>query len=206
MDNSSPPIILIIAGHDPSGAAGIQADIESVVANGGRAITLITSLTAQNTGEFQTVIPQKVDDFMLQAKLLFEDIKINACKIGLLGNIDIARAIIELLDEINNIPVVLDPILISGTGTRLVNNNLSAIIKNKLFPRVSIITPNADEARHLSGLDDIDAAAEYLIGTGCNHVLITGAGEMSEHVENRYYTAESSKLFQWPGLDGKYHG
>lgn len=206
MENPAPPVVLIIAGHDPSGAAGVQADIESVSANGGRAITLLTSLTAQNTGEFQKLTPQNVSDFRLQAKLLIKDVKINACKIGMLGNTDIALAIADLLDDMNNTPVVLDPILKTGTGTRVVNTELINVIKNNLFPKVTLITPNIDEAKQLSEESDINIAAQQLINRGCEHVLITGADEQTELVENRYFTSETYKLYQWQRLDGNYHG
>ncbi|MBF8268765.1 MAG: Phos pyr kin protein [Gammaproteobacteria bacterium] len=199
-------VVLAMAGHDPSGAAGIQADIESIAAAGCHAVTIITALTAQNTASFQELVPQQSDNFRKQCLSLLSDITIDACKIGLLGNLVIATVISEILDKLD-VPVVLDPIIKAGTGKLLTTTELSTYISRELLHRVRVLTPNCAEARSLTGCKEIYQAGEKLLEWGCPHVLITGADEETIQVTNILFTAHTDPVpYQWERLPGTYHG
>lgn len=109
------PVVLVLAGHDPCGGAGIQADIETLAVHECIATSIITSLTAQNTQSFSYHIPQVAEDFLTQGKLVIEDIKIDACKIGAIGSEELIHAIHELISD-KTFPVILDPVIQSTTG------------------------------------------------------------------------------------------
>lgn len=200
-------VVLTIAGHDPSGAAGIQADMESIAAAGCQCISLITALTIQNTSRFDKIIPQRPDDLMQQYKFLSSDIKIDACKIGLLGDLAIAEAVAEIAAGLGQVPVVLDPVLYAGTGTPLATNKLLELVKDELLPKIKVLTPNCLEARQLTGIDDIDAAGQKLVESGCPYVLITGADEPTGQVANiLFYDAGEPVRYEWERLPGTFHG
>ena len=168
------PVVLVLAGHDPSGGAGLQADIETVAAHGCIATSVITSLTAQNTQCFSHHIPQATEDFLTQGKLILEDIKINTCKIGAIGSPDIILAIHELIAD-KPFPVVLDPVLQSTTGHDFSNEDMCDLLCELILPLATIITPNRDEAMQLTGELDPQSAAKKLLEMDCKNVLITDA-------------------------------
>jgi len=197
---------LTIAGHDPSGGAGVQADIESIIAAGCQAVSLITALTAQNTSTFQTLIPQTPDIFREQCEALLSDISIDACKIGLIGDLAIATVITEVLDQLQ-VPVVLDPIMRAGTGVLLTKPELNDCMLREIFPRTTVLTPNCAEARKLTGSSDIHEAGERMLAGGCQYVLITGADEATTQVTNILFAHDARPVtFQWERLPGVYHG
>ena len=204
----APPNVLIIAGHDPGGGAGIQADIESVNANGCRCVSLITCLTAQNTAGFSDLFPQKPDRFRLEAKLLLSDVKVNACKIGLIGGIKLVSEIARILTSLAaELPLVIDPVLVSGTGTSLAGKKLTTAMKNDLFSLTTLLTPNTSEALSLTGSNDIYHAADILMGFGCRSVLITGADEKTPSIKNYLFSQDfEPEVFDWERLPGIYHG
>ena len=200
-------VVLAIAGHDPSGAAGIQADIESIAAAGCHAVSIITVLTGQNTTSFQELIPQQPDNFRKQCQVLLSDITIDACKIGLLGDLAIAKVICETLENLKDVPVVLDPIIKAGTGKLLTTTELSEYISRELLQRACVLTPNYAEARCLTGYNDIHQAGEKLLESGCPHVLITGADEDTALVTNILFATHTDPVsYQWERLQGTYHG
>ena len=132
----------MISGHDPSGGAGIQADIESIASVGCHSASVITSLTAQNTKEITEIVPQNPDPFQKQIQLILDDMEIDACKIGMIGDtrlIDVICA--ELSDK--NIPIVLDPIIRSGSDYILANEDVCQKITEMLVPISTLITPNS---------------------------------------------------------------
>jgi hydroxymethylpyrimidine/phosphomethylpyrimidine kinase len=128
-------VVLVFAGHDPSGGAGIQADIETMAALGCIATSVITSLTAQNTQLFSNHLPQTKSDFVSQTKLVFNDINIDACKIGAIGSPELIRAIHQIIVD-KKFPVVLDPILHSTTGHKFANEDMSALLCELLLPPI----------------------------------------------------------------------
>ena len=135
------PIVLVIAGHDPSGGAGIQADIESIANTGCHAVTVITSLTAQNTDKITKISSQDPCFFREQIKLIFDDFNVSACKIGMISNSEFVNIIHEELLDIK-IPIVLDPVINSGTGENLSPKKTYEKILSELLPLSTIITPN----------------------------------------------------------------
>ncbi len=207
MNTGNKPVVLVLAGHDPSGGAGIQADIESVAVNGGHAVTVITSLTAQNTSEFRRSIPVQPADFREQIKLLRQDLPVGACKIGLIASEDILMEIDTVLAELGDIPVVLDPVINAGTGDEIMSTHLRTLLCAKLLPKATIITPNGMEARMLSGQIDLDLAGHALLRQGCHAVLITGTDENTDQVINTLYLNHEAPLrYRWERLPGVYHG
>ncbi len=201
------PLVLAIGGHDPSGGAGLQADIETIAANGCHALTVVTALTTQNSCALSAIQLQPPVQIIEQCRWLLEDSQVAAIKIGLLGQAATARALAELLSEYPDIPVVLDPVLASGRGAPLANAALQQEISDRLCPHCTLITPNAPEARALTGQNDLAQCAGALIVKGCGAVLITGTHESGERVVNRLYGfAGVLQAHEWQRLPGSYHG
>jgi len=202
-----PATVLIIAGHDPSGAAGIQADIESVNACGARCATLITALTTQNTARFDGLMAQAPDEFLKQARMLCADMRFDACKVGMLGSCELADAIHDVISGLDDVPVVLDPVLATGTGIHIADDSMIDAMCRRLLPLTTVITPNLPEALRLTGAKTPDAAATALLGIGCHNVLITGGDEPSRQVINRFYAGDRTpREFRWERIDGTFHG
>ncbi|MDF1527784.1 MAG: hydroxymethylpyrimidine/phosphomethylpyrimidine kinase [Sedimenticola sp.] len=201
------PIVLSISGHDPSGGAGIQADIEVLAALGCHAATVISCLTTQDSCNVLELIPLNPQQMTDQIDLLFLDYTIHAIKIGLLGSADTALAVGRLLARHPEIPVVLDPILAAGGGTVLASQQLIDCLVRQIIPHTTLITPNSQEARKLTGLESLDDCADYLMQKGVDAVLITGTHEASTEVINTLYRpAQSPMKWPWPRLENSYHG
>lgn len=201
------PIVLCFSGHDPSGGAGIQADIEAIASHRCHAASIITSLTEQDSRNVKKLMPQKVENIISQFETLRKDFKFDAIKIGLVGHPDIALALCEILMTCPNIPVVLDPVLASGGGTELAGKPLIDIITEQLLPLTTILTPNSHEARKLANEDDLAECGQILQTKGADYVLITGTHEDSELVHNRLYMPNKlNETFNWERLPHSYHG
>lgn len=205
--SSSLPIVLCISGHDPSGGAGLQADIEAVAAQGAHALGIITALTCQDTDNVRRVKAVATALLAEQLELLLADCRINAIKIGLLGDADQIPAICAAIERCS-VPVVLDPVLRAGGGGALTDAATARALLEELLPRATIATPNAAEARRLApGAADNAACAEVLLRRGCHNVLITGGDEPTPDVVNGWYRdGATPQLFRWPRLAGGYHG
>ncbi len=203
-----PPVVLCFSGHDPTGGAGLQADIETLSSLGCRACTVVTALTSQDTTNVLAILPQKKSDFLHQARLLIADLPISIVKIGLLGSADIAMAVAELLmAELESIPVVLDPVLSAGGGKPLAREDLIEVIRQQLLPLASVSTPNILEARQLTGgMESPGDCAAEMLRLGCQWVLITGTHFTSVEVVNRLYGTHSMLSWNWPRLPYVYHG
>ncbi len=201
------PCILCIGGLDPSGGAGIQADIETVSALGGRALTLVTALTAQDSHDISTVKPVSADFFSAQLELLIRDIRPDAIKIGLLGSPDLVPVVRDLLQNFRG-PVVLDPVLAAGGGFDLDTRHLGRVMCEQLVPLTRLITPNRAEARRLGNHEDTDQAVHRLIRAGADAILLTGADEAAgDQVINRLFEGDApERAFSWPRLPHSYHG
>lgn len=198
--------VLCCSGYDPTGGAGIQADIEAIAAQGVHALPLITALTAQDTRNVQRVDAVAVDLMAAQLKLLRADCALAAIKLGLLGGPAQLPLLADLLTGAG-VPVVMDPILRAGGGAELSTNDFAAAVKAQLFPLCTLLTPNAAEARRWTGQDELDAAGASLLATGARHVLITGGDEPDEVARNRWYApATEPVIFELPRLAGSYHG
>jgi len=201
------PVVLAFSAHDPSGAAGIQADIESINRNGGHCVSVITALTCQNTGSFVAMQPQNPADFRAQSELLLADIQVNACKIGLIGSIGLIHQIAGILGTLHGVPLVLDPVLRAGSGEAVASKELIETLLTELVPLTTVLTPNLQEALRLTGKHDEISAAQSLLENGCQFVLITGADESTATVVNTLYRSNHDPVsFEWERLPGTYHG
>ena len=208
MNKPSPnkPVVLVLAGHDPSGGAGIHADIETVAAHGCIATSVITSLTAQNTQTFSYHLPQAAEDFLAQGKLVLEDIKIDACKIGAIGSQELIHATHELITD-ETFPVILDPVLQSTTGHDFSNEQMCSLISKLLLPFTTVITPNRAEALQLTGTLTPQAAAEKFLELGCKNILITDAEASETQIINHLYQEDGqTQSFTYDRLPGRFHG
>ncbi len=200
----SSPTILFIGGHDPSGGAGLQADIETACAHNCRAVSLLTCLTTQDSRDIQHIYPQDSAVFEAQLRLLLQDIQPDWVKIGLIGDLGLAQV---LLRHLGVLPLVIDPVLASGGGTTVAENNLVAFIRDHLLPATALSTPNRFEARRLTDCADTEAAVERLLVSGGQRVLLTGADEAtSDSVRNRLLWKDGSREFRHPLLPHRYHG
>jgi hydroxymethylpyrimidine/phosphomethylpyrimidine kinase len=201
------PCVLCIAGHDPTGGAGIQADIEAVSALGGRALSLVTALTVQDTGNVREILPTPADVLRRCFATLVDDIQPDAIKIGLLGCVETVDALADLLAARDR-PVVLDPVLAAGGGFGLASPHIEERLMQKLVPLATLITPNRAESRRLSGQQDPGAGARALLNAGAGAVLLTGADEArGDTVLNTLWQAGcATQDYRWPLLAGTFHG
>lgn len=201
------PNILVIAGHDPSGGAGIQADIEAAAANGAHAATVITLLTCQDTTNVHAVQP--IDDAFFSHCLdtAVADMRFGAIKTGAIANPNQVRLIAALVARLPDVPLVVDPVLVAAGGGALADDQVGLALREQLFARATVITPNAREARALcDGEADIERCGA-LLSTQTSNVLITGGDEADAPVINRHYVdGERAQRYEWPRLDGVFHG
>ena len=174
------PNVLSIAGSDPSGGAGIQADIKAISANGAFAMAAITALTAQNTQGvtgIHLVPPAFVQD---QIEAVFADIRVDAVKIGMIANADIAAAVAQALEGHSDIPIILDPVMIAKGGAALLQPDAVNTLRDALLPISALLTPNLPEAAHLLGTttattrDEMAAQGTELCALGAKAVLMKG--------------------------------
>ena len=171
--------ILIIAGSDSSGGAGIQADIKTVTALGSYAMTAITAVTSQNTTGVTSIKAISPREISKQIEFTSKDIKPDAVKIGMLHSTKVIKAVLNSLNKIKAKKIILDPVMVAKGGTKLISDASIKILKSKLIKRVSLITPNIPEAEILtkisiSSADDMIRAAKILLNFGAKNVLIKG--------------------------------
>lgn len=201
------PVVLSFSGHDPSGGAGIQADIETFVSHQCHACSVITALTEQDSKNVKKLIPQKSQDIIDQAHTVLNDFPVKVIKIGLIGHYKTALAIQSILLEYPHIPVILDPVLAAGGGTSLANKQLLNLIIEKLLPCTTVLTPNSEEARILAHQPELSDCGQRLLDYGCQYVLITGTHEQSVTVKNQLFQKnDKTETFRWDRLSESYHG
>ena len=199
-------MVLALSGHDPSGAAGVQADIETLARGGCHCVSVITSLTAQNTAQFKHITPQPPALFREQLDLLTQDLSVDACKIGLIGSVELVEVIADYLAR-TNFPVVLDPILASGTGAGLASAALRAALTEQLFPHATIVTPNLAEALTLTGGNELNSALYTLLERGCDTALVTTSDDEGGRLTNTWMDeTRALHKYHWDKLPGTYHG
>jgi hydroxymethylpyrimidine/phosphomethylpyrimidine kinase len=204
---SERPLVLCIGGHDPSGGAGILADAEAVQAAHAFPLTVITALTEQDTCGLAQIHPQPAEQIEAHCRRLMNDSPPNVLKIGLIGGADIARMLVQLIDELAKVPVVLDTVLATGAGQSVADSALLDELRGALVPRCTLVTPNLPEARALTGAGAPEDCAERLLAAGAPWVLITGTHDDTEAVTNRLFGADGQSLaWDWPRLPGEYHG
>ena len=191
-----PPIVLTFAASDPSGGAGMQADLLTLASMGCHPVSVITALTVQDTAGVEAVMPIDADWVADQARCLLEDMPVDAFKIGVLGSVENIAAIAEILADYPDVPLVLDPVLASGRGDELASDEMLHALRELLLPRTTILTPNSTEARRLADAEDdeepsLAVCAQRLIETGCGYV---------------YGKCGVVRSDSWERLPGSYHG
>lgn len=203
------PIVLCLSGHDPSGGAGIQADIEAALALGAHAATVITAHTVQDSRNVSRVVAADAALMDEQVAALRADLAIAAIKVGLLAEPTQPRRIAQLARELS-VPLVVDPVLRAGGGTDLASQALVSAVLEDLLPATTLLTPNAAEARRLTGEIHLDNAGRALLDRGCANVLITGGDEPGDTVVNHWYGKRAGtpmvRAFAWPRVEGCFHG
>ena len=192
--------ILIIAGSDSSGGAGIQADIKTVTSLGSYAMTAITAVTAQNTTGIKSIAPLSVKEIYNQIIFTSKDIKPDAIKIGMLHSTKVINIIIRSLNNLKIKKIVLDPVMVAKGGTRLIDDNAINLIKRKLIKKVTLITPNIPEAEILTSVkiktrEDMILAATKLIKYGAKNVLIKGGHLRFKLVHDIFVSKSEIKIF-----------
>ena len=181
--------VLIVAGSDSSGGAGIQADIKTVSALGSYAMTAITAMTVQNTTGVKSIVPIDPKEISSQIEFTSKDIKPDAVKIGMLHSTQVIKSVIQSLDKIKIKKIILDPVMIAKGGAKLIDDGAIQILKKKLIKKVSLITPNIPEAEILTKIkiktkEDMIFAASILIEMGAKNVFIKGGHLESKIVQD----------------------
>ena len=203
--------VLAIAGSDSGGGAGIQADIKTVTALGGYALTAITALTAQDTHGVRAVHPVPADFVRLQIEMALADPGADALKTGMLGDAACIAAVADALAGCA-LPLVLDPVMVAKGGADLLAKNAVASLIARLLPKATLLTPNLDEAAALAGmavrtLPDMHEAAAVLLGLGARAVLLKGGHLPGEEVTDLLITADGIEAFSAPRIPGRHtHG
>jgi hydroxymethylpyrimidine/phosphomethylpyrimidine kinase len=195
--------VLVFAGADPSGGAGIAADIVAIAAQGAHALPVITALTVQDNDRVFGVTPVAPELLRRQAQALIDKIAIDAVKIGIPGSAANAAVIAQLIAQLKlrrpDLPVVLDPVLASGHGDVLSRDD-AVLALAPLLPVTTVIVPNGPEALALGGADN-------LLAQGCRNVLVTGGHGDGAVIVNRWFDADGREhAWRWPRLPGEFHG
>ena len=193
--------ILIIAGSDSSGGAGIQADIKTVTALGGYAMTAVTAVTVQNTKGVSAVIPIKPKEIGKQILFTCKDINPNAVKIGMLHSSQVIMSVVNALKKVKTSKIVLDPVMVAKGGARLINQSAIKTLKDKLIKQAYLITPNIPEAEVLTktkikSLEDMIYAANILMKFGVRNVLLKGGHRKSKYMEDVLLNRKEIKIFK----------
>jgi len=193
--------ILIIAGSDSSGGAGIQADIKTVTALGGYAMTAVTAVTVQNTTGVNSVIPINPKDIGKQIIFTCKDIKPNGIKIGMLHSSQVIKSVANALNKVKTSKIILDPVMVAKGGARLINQSAIKTLKDKLMRKAYLITPNIPEAEILTkikikSLEDMIHAANILLKLGVKNVLIKGGHRNTKHTEDILLNKKEIKIFK----------
>jgi len=204
--------VLIIAGSDSGGGAGIQADIKTVTALGGYAATAVTAITVQNTLGVTGVHPVPLAIVEAQGRAVLDDIGADAIKTGMLGDAATVEVVARLLDSAAGVPAVIDPVMVAKGGASLLAAEAVAAVRAILIPRAALLTPNAPEAEALTGLavqtiDDLRRAGEALLGLGAQAVLMKGGHVAGDRVVDILMTPAGETVFEGERIDSRHtHG
>jgi hydroxymethylpyrimidine/phosphomethylpyrimidine kinase len=209
-----PPFVLTFAASDPTGGAGLQADLMTLASMGCHPLSVVTALTVQDTTGVEDVLPIDAGWIADQARALLEDMPVAAFKFGMLGSLEAIAAVAEVVADYPEVPLVFDPVLASGRGDQLADEEMVDAMVGLLLPRTAVLTPNSLEARRLV-LDEeaendtptLAECARRLISVGAEYVLITGTHENTEQVVNTLYGSHGQvRADKWQRLPGTYHG
>jgi hydroxymethylpyrimidine/phosphomethylpyrimidine kinase len=201
-------MVLTFAASDPTGGAGLQADLLTIAALGCHPLSVVTALTAQDTRGVERMMPVDAAWITRQARTVLDDIAVAAFKAGVLGSAENVRAVSELVAQHAEVPFVVDPVLASGRGDPLAQEDVIAALRELILPRTTLLTPNSVEARRLAdGASDLAECAHRLVDQGCQYVLITGTHEAGADVVNTLYDEDGVvREDRWPRLPATYHG
>ncbi len=195
-----PPIVLTFAASDPTGGAGVQADLLTLAALGCHPLSVLTGLTVQDTSGVEHLEVVSAELVTRQASRLLAETRVGAFKAGVLGSRENVHAVAAIAARHADVPLVVDPVLASGRGDPLASEAVVKALVDVLIPRASVVTPNTLEAERLGG-------AQALLAAGCRYVLVTGTHQPGEEVVNRLY--DSGGLVRedrWRRLPHSYHG
>jgi hydroxymethylpyrimidine/phosphomethylpyrimidine kinase len=208
--SSSLPIVLAFAASDPTGGAGLQADLLTIAGLGCHPLSVLTGVTVQDTRGVESMLAIEPALVERQARCVLEDMPVAAFKLGVLGSAGNARIIAAILAEHPGVPVILDPVLASGRGDKLADAETIEVLRSALLPRTTVLTPNSLEARRLAAAApgaDLPGCAREFAKLGCRYVLVTGTHEDGAEVVNTLYDARGIvREDRWPRLPGSYHG
>jgi len=195
-----PPIVLTFAASDPTGGAGLQADLLTLAALGCHPLSVLTGLTVQDTSGVEHLEAIPADLVARQARALLAETPVAAFKAGVLASAENVRAVAAIVARHAGTPLVVDPVLASGRGDALASNAVRNALLEALVPRTTLLTPNTLEAERLGG-------AQRLLDLGARYVLVTGTHDQTAEVINRLYDAGGLvREDRWPRLPGSYHG
>lgn len=209
-----PPIVLTFAASDPTGGAGVQADLLTLASMGCHPLSVVTGLTVQDTAGVEDVLAIDAGWVADQARALLEDIPVAAFKFGMLGSVETIAVIAEIVNDYPDIPLVFDPVLASGRGDQFADDEMVDAMVGLLLPRTTVLTPNSLEARRLALDEDNDddaptlpECARRLVEAGAEYVLVTGTHENTLQVTNTLY-GQRGRVREdgWERLPGSYHG
>lgn len=209
-----PPLVLTFAASDPTGGAGIQADLLTLASLGCHPLSVVTGLTVQDTAGVEDVLAIDAGWVADQARALLEDVPVSVFKLGMLGSVETIAAIAEIVNDYPEIPLVFDPVLASGRGDQLADDEMVDAMVALLLPRTTVLTPNSLEARRLALDEDneedaptLPECARRLINAGAEYVLVTGTHENSPLVVNTLFGPRGRvREDSWERLPGSYHG
>ncbi|MGK2955356.1 MAG: bifunctional hydroxymethylpyrimidine kinase/phosphomethylpyrimidine kinase [Solirubrobacterales bacterium] len=201
MNEARVPTVLAIAGSDSGGGAGIQADLKAIARCGAHGMTAITAITAQNTVEVTAIEPVNPEMIVKQIRAVTEDIGVDAVKIGMLGTTETIRAVAQGLDLVGDVPVVVDPVMVSETGADLLQPDARLALIELILPRATVVTPNIPEARLLGGMGVETSQADLagaLVALGPEVAVVTGGH--SEDLVDLFY--DGSRIVE---IEGECH-
>lgn len=198
--SSAPPVVLTFAASDPTGGAGLQADVLTLAALGCHPLSVLTGFTVQDTHGVARLEALDARSVAEQARRVLDDIPVQAFKLGVLASAENARAVAEVLATHPRVPIVLDPVLASDRGDELAGAEVIAALCEFIVPCATVATPNTIEARRLGG-------AAHLLELGCRYVLVTGTHAESEDVVNVLHDCRGVlREDRWKRLPASYHG
>ena len=208
---ASLPAVLTFAASDPTGGAGLQADILALASMGCHPLSVVTAITVQDTAGVESFLAIDPDWVADQARCVLEDMPVAAFKMGMLGSTEIVTMVAEVVSDYPDVPLVLDPVLASGRGDEFAGEDMIRAIRELLVPQSTVVTPNIMELRRLAGEDEDDAdlaeCAQALLDTGCEYVLLTGTHDSTAEVVNTlYHRGGVVRSDTWQRLPGSYHG
>jgi hydroxymethylpyrimidine/phosphomethylpyrimidine kinase len=207
------PKVMTFSATDPTGGAGLQADILTISSLGCHPVSIATGFTVQDTIGVNKLIPVDSELVNDQARFILEDMEVDIFKLGLLGSKENITTIAEIISDYPDIPLIIDPVLASGRGDEFTDIEARNMMMELLFPESLLITPNSLEARQLTCNEEensdlaIEVCADRFKEMGCENILITGTHENTENIINTLYNSSNQTIpYHWDRLPGSYHG